>query len=181
MEIKVSKSIENQGNAEKEYEKLQEKYESQSADHTNLQSDIEVLNKEKEELLAALTTEVNKLGGEKEELRENLQNMEDERDSMDEDNTKLSKEIELLKKQLTESEINKKSAQEKEAEGTEPTSVASEDNSQQRLLEAKSKSELEAVKKERDEMMTLLRTKDDTIRHMEKEILPFVQAWAQGQ
>ena len=107
--------------------------------------------------------------------------MEEERDSMDEDNTKLSKEIELLKKQLTESEINKKSAQEKEAEGTEPTSVASEDNSQQRLLEAKSKSELEAVKKERDEMMTLLRTKDDTIRHMEKEILPFVQAWAQGQ
>ena len=45
-----------------------------------------------------MSTEVVNLKREKEELRENLTKMEEERDSMDEINMKLSREIKLLKK-----------------------------------------------------------------------------------
>ena len=71
--------------------------------------------------------------------------------------------------------------EEKDDKKTEPTSVVvvGEVDSEQRQL--KVKAELEAVKGERDEMTNLLRTKDETIKHMEEEILPFVRAWCQEQ
>ena len=97
----LTQSREAQGKTDRDYLELRDEFEFQSADLTNFQSDIEAFTREKEELLGSLTdmsTEVVNLKREKEELRENLTKMEEERDSMDEINMKLSLEIKLLKK-----------------------------------------------------------------------------------
>ena len=182
LEKTLSQSRETQDRTEREHKKLQEEFESQSADLANFQSDIEASNTEKEELLGALNaraTEAFRLEREEEELRKKLKNMEEERDSLDEDKTRLSGQVELLKKQLTEIKSdnnNKNNAQEKDAERTEPSVPVTGD---QRLL--KVQTELEALKGEIVEMKKLLRTKDETIKHMEVEVLPFVRAWCQEQ
>ena len=180
----ISQSRESQTKNESEYQKLREEFESQSADLTNFQSDIEASNKEKEELLGSLnarTSEANKFEREKEELQENLKKMEEERDNLDEDNSRLSGQIKLLKKQLID--FNRNNLEEKEVERTEPTSVpvvgVVDSESEQKLL--KVKADLEAFLRERDQMMNLLQTKDEKIKHMEEEILPFVRAWCQQQ
>ena len=129
-------------------------------------NELETVKRERDELKF---TEAAKLEREKEEQRENLRKIEEERDSMDEDNTKLRREVKLLKRQLTD--VNRNKTQEKEVQ----TTAVGEVVSQQRLLEVNN--ELETVKRERDEMGNFIREKDETIKKMENKILPFVRTW----
>ena len=129
-------------------------------------NELETVKRERDELKF---TEAAKLEIEKEELQESLRKMEEERDGMDKDNTKLRREIKLLKRQLTD--VNRNKTQEKEVQ----TTAVGEVVSQQRLLEVSN--ELEAVKRERDEMRNFIREKDETIKQMENKILPFVRTW----
>ena len=137
-----------------------EKFENLQADYSNLVSDIEVLEKEKEgmqEELAQKSVEVDTLKVQKKEVETDLCNMEKERDQFDEDKTE-------LEKRLKEAEVGRKEKLQ---------SVMKQRDEMQRQYEASS----HAVRDLRAE----LRARDEKITGMETRILPFVNKYYGGQ
>ena len=137
-----------------------EKFENLQADYSNLVSDIEVLEKEKEgmqEELAQKSVEVDTLKVQKKEVETDLCNMEKERDQFDEDKTE-------LEKRLKEAEVGRKEKLQ---------SVMKQRDEMQRQYEASS----HALRDLRAE----LRARDEKITGMETRILPFVNKYYGGQ